>query len=122
MSKNKINKSTKHYDAPIYGGWSVEDFSNLAKRYSEEWNIPFEDITFEIEYGHGYYDSIEIELMIRGSRFETDEEEQERINKEKEKKIRDAENARKSAAKAEREKEDNDKKEWIRLKEKYGND
>jgi len=81
--KKRLEFEKVHYDAPTYSGWNLETFQEVAGNYATEWGIPVENVHFSVDYSRGYYDSIDVELTIKGFRLETDEEEAEREAEEK---------------------------------------
>lgn len=100
--------------------FTAKDVDTLISSFIE--NNPLykvEDTWLEIDYSHGYYDEIDIDVFIHSNRLETDEEYSKRITQAKEKKARDAERARKSRAAEKMRQEEKDRADFIRLTKKF---
>lgn len=103
-----------------HGRFNAADVDRAIERFIEL-NPLFnkEEVSLEIRYSHGYYDSVDIEVYFNATREETDEEFTLRLEKEAAKKIKEAENAKKSKAAAKLREEAKDKEEFARLMKKF---
>lgn len=93
----------------------IGELKNLVETFSILSGVPLKDIGIYFGYQHSYYDSVEIDLEISGSRLENDEEYGARMG---ELKIQKEKEAAQELANQLR-KEERDKKEYERLKKKF---
>lgn len=121
MKKARLTITQREPAYPFYRHALTEEnlketFDHFLKTYP---SFKREELSVSIDYSHGYYDEIDIDVYVNGTRQETDEEYFLRMEKEEAKRKRDSANAAKSRKKAKEEKEAKDLAEYIRLKEKY---
>jgi hypothetical protein len=102
-----------------YGGADIQSVIDSMTQIRDEaiskGAIP-ETIFIEMETHYGYYDDRYDEWFVSYTRMETEKETEKRVKKT----LKQRETARKNRAKAKLEKEEADRKEYERLKEKYG--
>jgi hypothetical protein len=107
-----------HITAECIGGayeFSLAEITRIVKIFSDDFLVPVESIKIHPDYSNGYYDSIDRELNIVGSRWETDEEYEERQEKHRVA----SERAKESTKKAAITKKQKELEEYERLKKKF---